>query len=287
MTGSMLRSENDRFSTDIELLRPTDRFVDSPGIGMKVDEIDHVQDMSFLQPYADFGAHVPGEFPPDTIPVPSHLMGPEKPNDSTPPEDSTDGSVGVYFRLTTEQQQLVTEYAYLIAPTARTISHHLDMDEAIGDGTVGLCIAALTYDVSKGVPFKPYARLKIKCEIIDAWRKHQKVHRVTNTPRAMTITNNDVISLDACMAGTDHTLGGMLADTAPSVEEIVIEHNEMEGFKKSLAMLTPRERAVIVGSACGSILREVGREIGVTESGACRLRSKAVARIREQIAQGS
>jgi len=81
------------------------------------------------------------------------------------------------------------------------------------------------------------------------------------------------------------TLGDLIADAeAVSPAEHVARQAEREMLAKAIEFLPEEERAVIgLYHYEGLTLKEVGRVLGVTESRACQIHGKAIARLRAQI----
>ncbi len=76
--------------------------------------------------------------------------------------------------LTTEQEQLVLEHMSVVRHVARNIHErlpqHVELDELIGAGTLGLVDAARKFNPVKNVQFRSYAQFRIRGAILDSLR---------------------------------------------------------------------------------------------------------------------
>ena len=72
-----------------------------------------------------------------------------------------------------------------------------------------------------------------------------------------------------------------IGDVAPAPREATRRDDRWPAVAQALRGLPPLERRVLVLSyGRGLTLREIGLEIGLSESGVCRLRARALARVR-------
>ncbi len=76
--------------------------------------------------------------------------------------------------LTAEQEQLVLEHLPVVRYVARQLAdrlpQHVELDELVGAGTLGLLDAARKYNAGKGVQFRSYAQFRIRGAILDSLR---------------------------------------------------------------------------------------------------------------------
>ena len=91
-------------------------------------------------------------------------------------------------------------------------------------------------------------------------------------------------SLDAPVGEGDTSLGELRAESTASVEEEILEHEEENAVGAALATLPEDERRVIqlrfgTGGAPEASLREVARELGVTQERARKLEARALRRL--------
>lgn len=198
----------------------------------------------------------------------------------------------------------------------------VDVDDLIGYGVVGLIEAIERYDGSRSVPFEAFARPRVQGAILDALRAIDwvprsvrrkadllnsaaedlrenlgrspnreelahavgvpvdKLERLERGARIRTIT-----SLDAPIgADGDATLGSMVAgedeDLLGEWENAELTDEMLEAVKR----LPERERVAVSMYYLGErSLKEIGSELGVSESRACQLRRQGVERLRFKV----
>lgn len=89
-------------------------------------------------------------------------------------------------------QDLVIAYEYLVKSTAASISknlpNHIDYDDLVSDGYIGLMDAIRKYDSSYGFKFETYASFRIRGEIID------KLRQFDWAPRSLRSKNREIDS---------------------------------------------------------------------------------------------
>jgi RNA polymerase sigma factor for flagellar operon FliA len=86
-------------------------------------------------------------------------------------------------RLTRRQEALVVENLDLVDPIARGVGRMLavsvELDDMIQAGRIGLMQAARRFDPGAGVPFRVYAKSRVRGAIIDTFRRrnyHYELH---------------------------------------------------------------------------------------------------------------
>ncbi len=76
--------------------------------------------------------------------------------------------------LSAAQERLVLEHLPVVRHVARQVHEklpqHIELDELIGAGTLGLVDAARKYDESKNVQFRSYAQFRVRGAILDSLR---------------------------------------------------------------------------------------------------------------------
>jgi RNA polymerase sigma factor FliA len=77
-------------------------------------------------------------------------------------------------RLTAEQERMVIEHLPIVRSVAhqiyRRLPQHLDFDDMVSAGSIGLMDACARFDPAKRVPFPSYAKLRIRGAILDSLR---------------------------------------------------------------------------------------------------------------------
>ncbi len=77
-------------------------------------------------------------------------------------------------RLTAEQERMLVEHLPIVRSVARQIHRrlpqHVDIDDMVSAGSIGLMDACARFDPAKCVPFPGYAKLRIRGAILDSLR---------------------------------------------------------------------------------------------------------------------
>lgn len=205
---------------------------------------------------------------------------------------------------------------------ARRLPSSVDVDELISVGTVGLIDAIDRFDPTRGVPFKGFADIRIRGAMVDYLRGIDPVSRAVRRKfdrleykrtelrnklgrlptrdemaRALelSVTQYDemvdqarlftVVSADT---PTDEDGGTTIADqisnNAPTVEDAWVEAELTEEIITAITHLPEKERLVVTKFYLESrTLKEIGAELGFTESRACQLAKQGTQRMRQRL----
>jgi RNA polymerase sigma factor for flagellar operon FliA len=171
-----------------------------------------------------------------------------------------------------------------------------DREDLIAWGVVGLVQAARRYRGDRGASFGAYAARRVRGQILDALRERDPLSRTARRAfRAAQRATEDRAASDAPAALSDRAPGPPPPFVEVSLDRIgdVAEVHRAPGrhderwpvVAGALRDLPELERRVLVLSyGRGLTLREIGSEIGLSESGVCRLRARALARVRSACA---
>jgi RNA polymerase sigma factor for flagellar operon FliA len=220
-------------------------------------------------------------------------------------------------------RQAMIEYYYPLVQTiakrlARKLPAHVEVDELVHEGVLGLIDAIDRYDASRKVPFKSYAEIRIHGAMVDALRSDDIVPRsvrrknteLENARSYLSFKNRRAPSRDEMVAYlgiSESDYESMLRDSlirrsvsldvsttedgqTPLVESIAAETEHAEDIvgsrelRKALvhavSCLPEKERVAVSLSFMNEMtLREIGEQLGVTESRACQLRGAGVKRL--------
>lgn len=162
-----------------------------------------------------------------------------------------------------------------------------DREDLIAWGLVGLVQAARRYRGDRGASFGAYAARRVRGQILDALRERDPLTR--SARRAFRAAQR--ASEDRGLAGSAESppYTEVSLDRIGDVAEVHRAPGRRDGrwplVAGALRDLPPLERRVLVLSyGRGLTLREIGSEIGLSESGVCRLRARALARVRSACA---
>ncbi len=164
-----------------------------------------------------------------------------------------------------------------------------DREDLVAAGVVGLVQAAQRYRGDLGASFGAYAARRVRGQVLDALRERDPLTRSARRAyrEAQRITEDlpppyVEISLDRLAELGD---GGITAPDA-IVAEGAHRDPRWDGVARELRELTKLERRVLVLSyGRGLTLREIGLQVGLSESGVCRVRGRALRRLRSALGE--
>jgi RNA polymerase sigma factor for flagellar operon FliA len=167
------------------------------------------------------------------------------------------------------REALILEHQPLVRRVARhcakSLPYWLEEDDLVSAGQHGLIEAADKYDPARGIPFAGFAYLLIRGRIIDANRRRNYDWELYDR-------------LDGGDAGGKVELAGDASEN----DERIRQQQLRAILDSAIAALDERDRlACETYLGDGRTLKELGDDLGMTESGACLVRNKARARLRE------
>src|SRR5688572_21341085 len=188
------------------------------------------------------------------------------------------------------EERIVAHLPYARAVASRTIDPRCrgaDREDLIAWGILGLVQAAQRYRDGTQATFGAYAARRVRGQVLDALRERDPLTRSARREyRAAREVDPDLptpaveVSLDRYMAH-----GAEPPNAAPpNAAQCRAKRDERwERVARELRSLPRLERQVLVLSyGRGMTLREVGAKVGLSESGVCRARSRALTRLRER-----
>ena len=190
----------------------------------------------------------------------------------------------------TVESRIVAHLQFARAVAYRSIDPRCrgaDREDLIAWGLVGLVQAAHRYRGDRGASFGAYAARRVRGQILDALRERDPLTRSARRAfRAAQRASEDSVAAASAM---NPPYVEVSLDRIGDVAEVHRgrEHRDERWpvVASALRDLTPLERRVLVLSyGRGLTLREIGGEVGLSESGVCRLRARALARVREACA---
>jgi RNA polymerase sigma factor for flagellar operon FliA len=197
---------------------------------------------------------------------------------------------------------------------ARRLPRHVSIDDLIAAGFHGLCVAYTRFDPAKGESFESYAEFRIRGAMLDELRaldplsRDQRTHatRITHATRVLQLRLGRAPAADEVAAELGVSLDAYWElsaastivtvavdddpDRSPSLPDLHAEpadehlsHKQTrDAVRLAVAGLPPRLRSVVeLHYGEGLTLRQIGLQMGVTESRVCQILSDAVSRIRE------
>ena len=158
---------------------------------------------------------------------------------------------------------------------------------------LGLVQAARRYRDDAGAPFSAYAARRVRGQVLDALRERDPLTRAARRAyREAREKDPDLpppvveISLDRCLeAGLEAVEWGSAGAGPARPGRTRCSVEQWSRVAAELRHIEPLERKVLVLSfARGLTLKEIGAQIGLSESGVCRLRGRALRRVRARCA---
>ena len=192
-------------------------------------------------------------------------------------------------------ERIIAHLGFAKAIAARALDprcHGADREDLVAWGVLGLVQAARRYRDDAGAPFGAYAARRVRGQVLDALRERDPLTRAARRAyRAAREQDADLpqpiveVSLDRCMAaGREVAVEWGSRDTVRPVRSQWSEE-QWARVAAELRGLPPLERKVLVLSfARGLTLKEIGVRIGLSESGVCRLRARALRDVRARCA---
>ena len=203
--------------------------------------------------------------------------------------------------------QVVQEYSPMIKYVANRIAlrlpPHIEVDDLISVGVMGLIDAIEKYDPSRGAKFKTYAEFRVRGSILDELRSLDWVPRSIRQKAAQVdavsheqffITLNEtksmpLISLEdlgiAKESGERRSLLECLAGKSDVDPQTQLRLTELKSIiAKAIDSLPEKERLMISLYYYEELtMREIGEVLGITESRVSQIHSKAVFRLRTKL----
>lgn len=160
-----------------------------------------------------------------------------------------------------------------------------DREDLIAWGVFGLVQAARRYRGDLGAPFGAYAARRVRGQVLDALRERDPLTRSERRAfREAQKVSEDLpppyveVSLDRLAE-----LGGR--EEGPRAPRPPRQDPRWRRIAGEVRRLSPLERQVVVlAYAREMTLKEIGARVGLSESGVCRVRARALKKLRERCA---
>jgi len=218
------------------------------------------------------------------------------------------------FRMGVEEDRFIKEHEPLVRKLAHRLRAELDLscdiEDLIAFGYSGLLEAQQRFDPSRGVQFETFAYYRVRGAILDGIRKMAYLPRRVHAKRraaemidweleaagearaaASPEVRND---REATLAAIDEVLGKITAvfmlaavgqdeeATRETPEDALVHATDRERLRRALDRLPERERIVVRGMYFEDRnLDDIGAELGISKSWACRIHTRALALLRE------
>ena len=176
------------------------------------------------------------------------------------------------------------EYLPMVAGIARGIHDKLpqfvDLDEMIAAGRLGLVDAAAKYDPTMNVPFRAYAKHRIRGAILDALRTNDWMTRDARV-RHKTLGEDAPANVGPVAI---EPYAELIVDQRPGAQEALELASARELVAKAMATLPERYRRVLILYYTHELTQlEISRELGVNESRVGQIRHRALGMLRAEL----
>jgi RNA polymerase sigma factor for flagellar operon FliA len=208
---------------------------------------------------------------------------------------------------------------YAVADMASRLPKHVSRDDLVSAGMAGLAQAARSFDPDRGIRFDRYASGRIRGALLDELRScdwasrtvRTKARRVSEATESLTATfgraptaseladhlgcgrreiETNATDVHRAMVlnyeslFTDATAEEMLASTAPTPEDVILERERKAYLFDAVAALPERLRQVVMGYFFEErSMADLGNELGVSESRISQMRAEALSFLRDGI----
>jgi RNA polymerase sigma factor for flagellar operon FliA len=168
--------------------------------------------------------------------------------------------------------QANTGLVYFLAKRLHgTLADDAELDELVSAGMLGLIRAAELFEHERGLAFATFATTRIRGAMLDELR------RLDRLPRSLRAKDRQL-----------QTVRNTLRERLPAPEfdlDVEIDREiERERLHEAMEALSPDERLVLSLSFFeDKTLQEIAPHIGVTESGASRIRARALRQLRTSL----
>ncbi len=206
---------------------------------------------------------------------------------------------------------------------AASMPHSIDIGDLVQDGVLGLMDAANRFDEGRGIKFETFAERRVRGAMIDALRREAWPRGVRRARRELeaarealrlelgyepsladlaarvgsdekrlgrTILRINTIESTSPLSAGDHvseaSLPAVLVPSEPEAPDAAYARTETrERVRQALASLPRRERRLISLYYFGDVtMKQIGMELGVTESRVSQLHARAIQRLRDALA---
>ncbi len=205
---------------------------------------------------------------------------------------------------------------------ARNLPAHVSFDDLVGAGMLGLIDASRRYDPAKSDRFETFAEFRVKGAILDELRRYDLMarnarlatKRIARKTQELTaklgrppheeelaaglgmsvgdyrdliarVGSVRMLSLDEMSRGDDEGGRGMeLPSPNPRPDELSMKREMVRRLGKAISNLPPRKQRVLeMYYQREMTLREIGLELGVTESRICQIMGEATQKLRTML----
>jgi RNA polymerase sigma factor for flagellar operon FliA len=186
------------------------------------------------------------------------------------------------------------------AKMARRVPRHVDIEDLVGAGALGLADAFSRRNGMPGSEFEAFASYRVRGAMLDELRRLDAMPRRTRArAKELGLDLSDYQDMQAAiessrgpiqltpLSGEDGDMIQEIADPKADGADEILSRSELgELIVEGINTLPERMRRVIVGLYVeGETLKQIGASLGVTESRACQIHTEALAILRSNLGQ--
>ena len=180
-------------------------------------------------------------------------------------------------------ERILSHLAFARAVARRSLSPKCtpeDREDLLAWGVVGLVQAARRYRIGGRASFAAFAARRIRGQVLDALREADPLTRAARREWRLHGRRTDpfpVQSLDECLDRGRESFRPLHSPAA----RMAARDPRWRDVRHALTLLTPLERRVLLlHFQHGLTLKEIGARVALSESGVCRVRARALAKLR-------
>jgi RNA polymerase sigma factor for flagellar operon FliA len=165
---------------------------------------------------------------------------------------------------------------HVVAQVAGRLPGHVAREELTSAGLLALVLAARSFDAGRGVPFAPFALIRIRGAVTDELRAMDWASRAVRS-RARELDRAAVRSLQALDPEEDRTL----PQAGDTPETLLVKREQLGLLREGVAALPARLRSVVERYYFAQHkMADIAADLGVTESRVSQLRAEALGYLR-------
>jgi RNA polymerase sigma factor FliA len=183
----------------------------------------------------------------------------------------------------TSDERIIAHLRFARAVASRSIDPRCrgaDREDLIAWGLVGLVQAAKRYRGDRGASFGAYAARRVRGQVLDALRERDPLTR--SARRAFRTAQQAGEPIAQPYAEVSLERVGDIAEHHRRADPRDARWALVAGALRDLPEL--ERRVLVLSYGRGLTLREIGAEVGLSESGVCRLRARALEHVRRACA---
>ena len=180
-------------------------------------------------------------------------------------------------------ERILSHLAFARAVARRSLSPKCspeDREDLLAWGVVGLVQAARRYREGGRASFAAFAARRIRGQVLDALREADPLPRAARREWRARGRRSDPFPVQSLDEWVDRGREAFRPLHSPAARALARDPRWRD-VRRALGLLTPLERRVLVlHYQHGLTLKEIGARVGLSESGVCRVRARALAKLR-------